>query len=364
MNREQEQTMSANVENLRNGRYSNLGFLPNLEVLRLISVKMLTGLLVLLSSWGTAYAQSAADAVEEVVVIGQTVGELNLDSESDSASRLGLSLRDIPASVDVLDSTVMGSRGYQQLSDAVSSLPGVSSGQNPTAPSSFSIRGFTGQQITVLRDGVWLGPSSMVMRPQDTFNLDRVELLRGPASVINGVGAVAGTVNAVTKTAERVDDTQWRGLVSTGKYDSYHIGLGVQGQISDTSWYQFDISQNGAEGYVKRSDPESMNISGSVLWELSDNVDLKLSADYLDDELSKYFGTPLTPSSDAIEPMHDIISSTTGETIDGATRFVNYNVDGGIAESDQRLLRADLSWSITDNMVLRNTLYSFDADRH
>ena len=333
---------------------------------RSIASKMSALVAILISFSGVSYAQStrAAEPVDEIVVIGETVGELNLDAESGTASRLGLSLRDIPASVDILDSTVMDGRGYQQLSDAVSSLAGVSSGQNPTAPSSFSIRGFTGQQITVLRDGIWLGPASMVMRPQNTFNLDRVELLRGPASVINGVGAVAGTVNAVTQTAERVDDTRWRGLMSVGEFDTYHIGFGVQGKASDAAWYQLDISQNGSEGFVDRSDPESLNISGSLLWQISETVDLKLSADYLDDELSKYFGTPLVSTSDAIEPMHDIISTTTGETIDNATKFVNYNVSDGTAQSDQLLLRADLIWSINEDMVLRNTLYSFDADRH
>ena len=41
--------------------------------------------------------------------------------------------------------------------------------------------------------------SAAVMRPQNTFNLDRVEVLRRPSWVLNGQGAVAGTVNAITK---------------------------------------------------------------------------------------------------------------------------------------------------------------------
>ena len=116
----------------------------------------------------------------------------------DTGSRLGLRAMDIPASIDVIDSTVMQTRGFQRIGDALETVPGVLAGHHPAAPSSFSVRGFTRSQITVLRDGVWLGPANMVMRPQNAFNLDRVELLRGPASVLNGQGAVAGTVNAVT----------------------------------------------------------------------------------------------------------------------------------------------------------------------
>lgn len=329
------------------------------------STSLLLYVLLPFSDAATAqHGEAAEETLDELVVIGKTVGELNLDAEAETGSRLGLSLRQTPASVDILDSAVMDSRGYQQLSDAVSSLSGVSSGQNPTAPSSFAIRGFSGQQITVLRDGIWLGPSSMVMRPQNTFNLERVELLRGPASVINGVGAVAGTVNAIMKTAERVDEPRWQALASVGEFDTYHVGLGVQGAASDSAWYRFDISQNGSDGYVDGSDPESLNLSGSLLWALTESVELKLSADYLDDELMKYFGTPLLPAGDAVAPMNDAISTTTGETIDNATKFVNYNVSDGTAESDQLLLRADLRWTISDELVLRNTLYSFDAERH
>ena len=151
---------------------------------------------------------------EERVMVTGIRGELALADESDTGSRLGLRAIDIPASIDVIDSAVMQARGYQRISDAVETMPGVLAGHSPAAPSSFSVRGFTRSQITVLRDGIWLGPANMVMRPQNTFNLDRVELLRGPSSVLNGQGAVAGTINAVTKQAAATDATQWNGLLS------------------------------------------------------------------------------------------------------------------------------------------------------
>ena len=124
----------------------------------------------------------AAEFEEQVVVTG-IQGGLGLAGETDTASRLGLRALDVPASIDVIDSSVMEARGYRRISDAVETTPGVVVGQNPAAPSSFSMRGFTRSQITVLRDGIWLGPANMVMRPQNTFNLDRVEVLRGRAAV-------------------------------------------------------------------------------------------------------------------------------------------------------------------------------------
>lgn len=200
---------------------------------------------------------------EEITVGGRTVGELGLTAESTTASRLNLKAIDIPASIDALDSSVMEARGYQKVSDAVSSMPGVVAGEHPTAPSSFVIRGFTANQVANLRDGIWLGPSTMVMRPQNTFNLDRVELLRGPSSVINGQGAVAGTINAVTKSAAPIPETSWQGLVSYGRFNSYHAAVGVTGPINDSLWYRVDASRSGSDGFVRRMDSGSSNLTGS-----------------------------------------------------------------------------------------------------
>ena len=299
---------------------------------------------------------------EEITVGGRTVGELGLAGETRTASRLNLRAIDVPASIDVLDSAVMEARGYQKVSDAVSSMAGVVAGEHPTAPSSFVIRGFTANQVANLRDGIWLGPSTMVMRPQNTFNLERVELLRGPSSVINGQGAVAGTINAVTKSAEPTTATGWQGLVSYGRFDTYHTAVGATGPLNNSLWYRVDASRSGSGGYVARMDSGSTNVTGSLLWRPMLRTRVKFSADYLDDDLAKYFGTPLVPAAAAVQPL-DVVRSTTGETIDGRTRFVNYNVADGFARSRQVLLRSDVSWDLTDRLTLNNVVYGFDAER-
>lgn len=96
-------------------------------------------------------------ASEAVTVVGRTVGDLGLNGSPTTASRLGLRALDIPASIDVLDSRVMDARGYQKVSDAVGRMAGVVSGEHPTAPSSFTMRGFTASQVATLRDGIWAG---------------------------------------------------------------------------------------------------------------------------------------------------------------------------------------------------------------
>jgi len=300
---------------------------------------------------------------EEQVTVAGTLGGLRLDDDTDTGSRLGLRVIDIPASIDVIDSSVMEARGYQKLTDAVETFSGVVSGNNPAAPSSFSVRGFTRSQVTVLRDGIWLGPANMVMRPQNTFNLERVELLRGPASVLNGQGAVAGTINAVTKQAMPTATTTWNGLLSYGRFNTYQTAIGVNGPINESLWYRIDASRYGSDGFVDRATSGSSNVTGSLLWRPSPRADLRVSVDYLDDDVGSYYGTPLLPADAIVDPL-DVITTTTGEGIDARTRFVNYNVEDPVNDSRHLLLRSDAEVRLNDRVTLRNTLYGFDATRH
>ena len=77
------------------------------------------------------------EIIEEIVVVAEIVDELELLQPSDAASRLGLSLLETPATVEVIDGSTMQARGYKQVTDAVQSLPGVVSGESPAAPSTF-----------------------------------------------------------------------------------------------------------------------------------------------------------------------------------------------------------------------------------
>ena len=102
-----------------------------------------------------------ASGFEEEVTVAGMLGGLLLNDDTVTGSRLGLRVMDVPASIDVIDSAVMEASGHQKLTDAVETFAGVVSGNNPAAPSSFSVRGFTRSQVTVLRDGIWLGPANM-----------------------------------------------------------------------------------------------------------------------------------------------------------------------------------------------------------
>ena len=290
-------------------------------------------------------------------------GELHLQTPSETGSRLGLTPLETPASVEIIDQTNIERIGAQSVSDALITLPGVTVGESPAAPSSYSIRGFTRSQITLLRDGIWLGPANMVSRPQNACNLDRLELIRGPSSGLHGQGSVAGAVNAVTKKARTLNNYEHGMQLTLGKWDTYQLCGGSAGPITDSLWYQFDLSQNGSDGFVNDMDPESTNVNGSLLWKPSSNLSVGFSVDYLDDELANYWGTPLVLASVGTDPISGVIETAAGEVLDERTRDENYNVSDYEAESNQVLYRSDIEWMPRSNIRVRNTLYYFDADR-
>ena len=290
-------------------------------------------------------------------------GELNLTTPSETGTRLGLTPLETPATVEIINRSNLEKIGAKNIADAVNTLPGVLSGEFPASPHSFSIRGFTSNQITLLRDGIWLGPANMSNRPQNACNLDRIELLRGPASGMHGQGAVAGAINAVTKKASSQNFYNNNVELTYGRWDTYQACAGSGGPITDSLFYRLDISEHGSDGFIDDMDPESTNLNGSLLWQVSDALSVGFSIDYLEDDLPNYWGTPLIPGSVGTDRIHGVIETAAGEVLDERTDEENYNVTDQVAESDQILVRSDLEWKPRENIRLRNTAYYFDADR-
>ena len=108
----------------------------------------------------------------------------------------------------MIDKQTIEDRGFRTTTDVAKAATGVTGGDAPGAPAIFSMRGFAGDQINTLYNDIRIGPSTMTGRPMDTANLERVEILKGPASLLSGKGATGGAVNYVTKAAAYRADHQ------------------------------------------------------------------------------------------------------------------------------------------------------------
>jgi len=308
---------------------------------------------------------------------------LNTNTVAASASRLGLTAREIPATVEVIDKQTIEERGFRTTTDAAQGAVGVTGGDSPGAPAIFSMRGFSGDQLNTLYNGIKIGPATMTGRPMDTFNLDRVEILKGPASLLSGEGASGGAINYVTN-APHTGPIVNNAFTSYDSFHGYRAGYGSGGStLLDGLDYRFDISHANNQSFIDDTYSKLSNVSGQLNYRVSDSFRIWGAAEYKQDKDRFYWGTPLVPANAAgIVPTSGIVSglwtqyypgpdSFAGHvgplnpvTVDARTLRTTYNVLDNDSGAKELWLRSGFAWDITNNIQLRSQVYGYDARRH
>ena len=312
-----------------------------------------------------AVAQSdASNRLKEIVITGAAAKVRSLDVFTPTASRLGLSAKDTPATIDSIDFDQMQARGLESVDLAVDQVPGAVSGGSPGDPAEVSMRGFTGNQITTLHNGLYVGPSLFINRPGNTFNLASIEVLKGPASVLYGAGAIGGVINTVSK-APSWTATEGNYLITDGSYGSTDIGVGYTTQISTKTALRADFSRTGTDGYVHNTPANSTNGTITGAWRPSTTLAIQLTVDYLTDNPSRYFGTPLVTTAFATHPLTGVLDSgkSGGLALDERMRYVNYNVSDGTIHSSQIWPQLLVRWTPDKNWRVEDSFYYFHANR-
>jgi iron complex outermembrane receptor protein len=312
-----------------------------------------------------AQAQSSPEPVQmlpSVTVQGMAERPIDLDAPSQTGSRLGLSLRETPASVEVITQDTMQLRGARTLEEALRGAAGITVGGNPGSPGIASTRGFTGGFITYLFDGGRVSTPAMSNRPQDSWNYERIEVLKGPASVLYGEGGIGGAVNFVPKRPDR-NSRGAEAMLSYGSYGTVRAGVGLGDALGQNAAYRLDLSHSQSDGWIERTHQKSDHLTAAATVALTPSVNLDLSLDYLRDDIGAYYGTPLVPASFAIEPTN-VVSDSASRVIDRRLARTNYNVADSRMDSESLWLRAKLAWQITPQWRLRNELSAYNADRH
>ncbi|MDD3761289.1 MAG: TonB-dependent receptor [Acidithiobacillus sp.] len=304
-----------------------------------------------LQTASTSGGESTTVTLEPVTVTGSHGygSTIPLDEPAQTGSRLGITIKETPASIEVINQDTMRERGDRTVVDAVEKSTGFSAGVTPATPGMFSVRGFHTNGVTWLYNGTRIpGGSSMSSRMMDTSNLDRIEVLRGPASVLSGEGGIGGTINLITKGASfakqpiEVD-------YAMSSFDSHRFHMGTGGAIKDElAAYRFDVSTNRYGSNVEGERAILDRLTGSVLFKLSDTLSLVLELDKMrDDTNNAYYGTPLVNGK-----------------LDSSLRRVNYNnLSDNKNESDTTWVRANVEWLPGANVEIRNQLYYYDSFR-
>jgi iron complex outermembrane recepter protein len=278
----------------------------------------------------------ALPTLSEIVSVEARAGALG--TTMTSASRLELSVKELPATLSVVTQEVMLERGANTAMDAIDVAGGTltSPGLGGQLPG-YQTRGFSGNSI--MNDGIRQNSGVQSSRPQDSFTMDRVEVLKGPASLLAGEGGTAGTVNYVSKSPKAKLGLD--SLLSYGSFDAWRVGLGVTGPLSKTVMARIDASQSTGGGWTKPSHTDLRTVASSVWWTPNRRLTVKTQAKNTADDIQGYYSTPFING----EP-------------DRRMRYINYNLADAFSRANNNFARVDESLTLDSGWQLHNSTFA------
>ena len=265
---------------------------------------------------------------------------LLLDAAATGGTRLDIPVRELPATLTLITQELIQERGVNNVTEAIELAPGLTTYVDSGSIPGINVRGFNSSSgaVSVMRDGIRQNTVPQAGRPLDTFMLERVEVLKGPASLMAGEGAIGAAINFVTKEPRR--DLEVDTLLSYGSWDKYRVGLGVSVPLTPTLAGRIDFSHTDGGGYVERTDDRMQSVVGGIRWTPRPAVMLKGSLVFTNDSVHPYYGTPIIDNE-----------------IDERTRFINYNMRDDRNEAKNNYGRFDAEFVLPRGWTVSNSLF-------
>ena len=238
---------------------------------------------------------SDTPAVDVVLAVGRVSTTLTVTASGGkaTATRLPVANADVPAQVSSIPQELIQQQGINTVGDALKNASGVQAFRWYGAYQQYTIRGFSDPDRdsynVVLLDGMRMGGNRYATQ---TNNIQSVEVLKGPSSVLYGRGAVGGTINIVRKKpqAVRAYDFSYRG----GSFNTHQIAGGATGAVggSDQVLYRLDSSFEASDGW-RDAGADRFNLSPALTWLMSNSARLTLHQTFNRNRFDGDGGVPL-----------------------------------------------------------------------
>lgn len=195
-------------------------------------------------------------------------------SSSETATRSGADLLDVPQAVTVITAKVIETQQALSIQDVLQNVAGVVTRESAQGLPGYSIRGFT--QTSTLSNGI----TDPYSGAANIAGIDRVEVLKGPQAILSGGDSLGGAVNIVTKkpTAETVRDL----TLQYGSHEDKSASLDLAGALTESKKLSFRVI-----GAIARADHNDAGFNGrendyllaQLRWK-DDATDLTVGASY------------------------------------------------------------------------------------
>jgi len=282
------------------------------------------------------------DTLETVVVSGE-VGQTNTNAAAVSSSRLPGSVRDVPQTVNVIPEKILTQQNVTTLEQALKNVPGITvavgEGRGGMQGDRFRIRGFETLGDTY-RDGL----RDFGAYVRDSFNMEQVEVFKGPNGENFGVGTTGGAINTGSKRARL--GTSGSADVSYGTGPLFRTSLDYNWQFDDTKAVRFNLMGHWQD-VADRDFVDSDRWGAAVSLGLGLGTDQTLYIDYMyqHNKRTADYGVPfLTPVGKVGRPAPEF----------GVPRDNYYGKSDDIDDSDVHMLTVSYKNELNDVFTLHN----------
>lgn len=196
-------------------------------------------------------------------------------------------LRDIPQSVTVVTERLIDDRNLDTVKEALKNTAGITFLAAEGGEEDIRLRGFALQSTgDMFIDGM----RDPAFYDRDTFNLDRVELLRGSASMLFGRGSTGGAVNQVSKAPRLIDAHQVDLTLGSHQYRRATGDFNIH--TGDNAALRINAMSTTADNNGAGSSIEKKGIAASYAWGVGTRDEFALSLYHLDNDNGMNYGLP------------------------------------------------------------------------
>ncbi|WP_051236511.1 TonB-dependent siderophore receptor [Ottowia thiooxydans] len=259
-------------------------------------------------------------------------GEGYLARRSATATKTDTLLIETPQSISVVTSEQMQTQKANTLQEALAYSSGLASGvvgMNPAVSDSFFIRGFQAdaQYGSFYRDGMKY-MANIYNGQQETYGLERVEVLKGPSSVLYGAAAPGGVINTVSKRPQPIASREVN--LELGRYGRRQLSADLTGPIDERGeWsYRLTALARKSDTFKDFGKDDRIYVAPALTWRPSKDTSLTLLASYQKTDASDPGTLPaigtLLPNPNGVIPVNRYLGEPTDNNFDTQTRTFSY----------------------------------------
>ena len=254
-------------------------------------------LLLAIAAWPTQ-AADAAKAEEGATATGAetTLPEVKVQAGTENESRyqplttktaakIEAELRDIPQTVNVIPETLFRDQGARSMNEVLRNVPGVGFSNGDGQRDQVTIRGFS-----AIADQFIDGVRDDALYFRELANIEQVEVLKGPASVLYGRGSSGGLINRITK--KPTDDPFTNVTTTVGSWDMKRVEVDSNQPLGEAAAFRINAAVEDSGSFRDQGFTERNFIAPSLQLNISEKTRLLFQVENLEDKRVTDFGVP------------------------------------------------------------------------